>query len=242
MITAIIQARTGSTRLPNKVFSELAGKPLIAHVVERIRFSARIDNIVLATTVNPKDDVLELWAVQNNVKVFRGSEDDVLSRYYHAADKYKSDIIVRITADDPFKDPSIFDRVIEELFTKSLDFAYNNNPPTFPEGLDTEIFTFAALKRSFIEAKDPFEREHVTQYLYRHPELFKQNNITHSPDLSRMRWTIDTQTDFQMVSRVYRELYKPGEIFLMDDIVRLIQKHPEIEAINSHVKRSAMYS
>ncbi len=242
MISAIIQARTGSTRLPNKVFLELSGNPLIGHIVERIRFSVRIDNIILATTINPNDDPLEVWALQNNISVFRGSEEDVLARYFHAAETYGSNIIVRITADDPFKDPIIIDRVIDELVSKSLDFAYNNNPPTFPEGLDTEVFTSEALEKAFHEAKDPFEREHVTQYLYRHPELFSQANISHSQDLSNLRWTIDTQEDFQMASRVYEELYKSGEIFLMDDILALIQRNPGIETINSHVKRSAMYN
>ena len=241
MITAIVQARTGSTRFPNKVFAELVGKPLIAHIIERLRFSKEVESIILATTTNPDDDLLERWAATHAISVYRGSEEDVLARFYYAGKTSRSDIIVRITADDPFKDPMITDRVIGALRDQSLDFAFNNRPPTFPEGLDAEVFTFSALKRASAEAKDPFEREHVTQYFYRHPELFTQTNISHPSDLSHLRWTLDTEEDYQMVSRVYEKLYRPGKIFLMNDILDLLKQYPEIARINSAVKRSAMY-
>ncbi|MFZ4621893.1 MAG: cytidylyltransferase domain-containing protein, partial [Bacteroidota bacterium] len=184
MITAIIQARTGSTRLRGKVFADLAGKPLIHHVVERLTHSAVIGKIVLATTVNPHDDSLEEWGKNNSVEVFRGSEEDVLARYYHAAVSVNASVIIRVTADDPFKDPSVIDDVVNILQSEHLDFVYNNKPPSFPEGLDTEVFTMACLERAYHESHDPFEREHMTQYMYRHPELFSQRNHPHTEDIS----------------------------------------------------------
>lgn len=242
MIAAIIQARTGSTRLPNKVFKTLCGKPLIWHVTNRLKFSAKIDEIILATTLNTNDDVLEDWASENNLFCFRGDENDVLARYYRAAKYFSADTIVRITADDPFKDPFIIDEVIKLYEINKLDFAYNNNPPTFPEGLDTEVFSFEAIEKAFRNSNDPFEREHVTQYFYKNPNLFKQACLKNSIDLSYLRWTIDTQKDWDMTEIVYEKLYYTKEIFTMTDTLDLLKREPEIAKINSTVKRSAMYS
>lgn len=242
MIAAIIQARTGSTRLPNKVFKKLSGKPLIWHVVNRLKFSNKIEKIVLATTNNENDDILEKWAIDNDITCYRGSENDVLDRYYCAALKFNVDPIVRITADDPFKDPQIIDDVINLFEKGKLDFAYNNNPPTFPEGLDTEVFSFDALCKASKNSIDPFEREHVTQYFYRNPSIFSQACLKNQTDLSYLRWTIDTQQDWDMAEIVYNKLYPTIEIFSMSDILELISKEPYIAEINSTVKRSSMYS
>lgn len=179
MIAAIVQARMGSTRLPNKVLKDLCGRPLVWQVINRVKASRKIDKIILATTQNPNDAALENWAGENDIPCYRGSEDDVLDRFYNAARLFKADVIVRITPDDPFKDPAIIDQVIDLFEEEKLDFAYNNKPATFPEGLDTEVFSFQALERAWTEAKDPFEREHVTQYFYRHPELFRQKCLIH---------------------------------------------------------------
>lgn len=241
-VAAIIQARTGSTRFPSKVFALLANKPLLWHIVNRLTFSKKIDEIVIATTTNLNDDRIESWAIENEVKVFRGSEEDVLARYYEAAKFCEADIIVRITADDPFKDPVIIDEVIELLQQENLDFAYNNNPPSFPEGLDTEVFTFSAIEKAYNNAKDDFEREHVTQYFYRNPTLFKHKNYAYSENKSYLRWTLDTLQDYEMVKEVYHHLYKEGSIFLMNDIFKLLELHPAIAEMNKDVKRSAMYS
>lgn len=240
-IVALIQARVGSTRFPNKVFANLSGKPLIWHVVNRLKYSTLIDKIVLATTNNIFDDELVKWSNENNVNCFRGDENNVLERFYFAAKKYKADIVVRITADDPFKDPKIIDKVIELLIKDNLDFAYNNNPPTFPEGLDTEVFTFDALEKAYLNSKDGFEKEHVTQYFYRNSEIFKQSNYSNIENRSFLRWTIDTLKDYQMVQKVYDKLYRGNQIFYMDDILVLLEKHPEISKINQDESRSLMY-
>jgi spore coat polysaccharide biosynthesis protein SpsF len=241
MIAAIIQARTGSTRLPNKVFKQLCDKPLIWHVTNRLKYSKKIEAIILATTLNPNDDALEIWAIENNIQCYRGSEDNVLERYFRAAQNFKVDTIVRITADDPFKDPQIIDKVITLFEEEKLDFAYNNNPPTFPEGLDTEVFSFEALERAYNDSVDSFEKEHVTQYFYRNPSLFSQTCLRNPTDLSYLRWTIDTQKDWDMAEIVYNSLYLPNEIFNMSDILELIKRNPSIAEINSTVERSTMY-
>jgi len=240
-IVAVIQARLGSTRFPGKVFADLSGKPLIWHVIERIKFSKFINEIVLATTTNPIDNELAEWAQKNDIKCFRGSENNVLERFYFAAKKYDATVVVRITADDPFKDPKIIDSVITMLVNNNLQFAYNNNPPTFPEGLDTEVFLFSSLERAYKESNDDFEKEHVTQYFYRHPELFKQENIFNHTNLSYLRWTIDTEMDYKMVKKIYSELYLDGKIFYFQDIISFLNKHPEISKININVERSEMY-
>ncbi|MDD5096792.1 MAG: glycosyltransferase family protein [Candidatus ainarchaeum sp.] len=240
-VSAIIQARISSRRLPNKIFALISGKPLIWHVVDRLRRSRKVSRIAVATTTNPADDVLEEWCRENKIEVFRGSEEDVLSRYFHAAKAMGAETIVRVTADDPFKDPAILDEVVELFQKNKLDFAYNNKPPTFPEGLDVEVFSMAALEKAQAESRDQYEREHVTQYFYRHPEKFRQMNLANKEDLSRLRWTIDTEEDLGMARAVYKELYMEGGVFLTADILRLIKEHPEIALMNSGVKRSAMY-
>ena len=240
-ILAIIQARLGSTRLPKKVFADLVGKPLIWHVINRLKYSHRINNIVLATTNSATDDELANWANLEHVNLFRGSEDNVLERFYFAAKNYSADIIVRITADDPFKDPTIIDKVIDKLLVENLDFAYNNNPPTFPEGLDTEVFTYNAIEKAYFQSNDDYEKEHVTQYFYRNRELFKQSNLLNVNDLSHLRWTIDAELDYEMTKQVYNALYREDSIFQMNEILDLLNEKPEISQINLDVARSAMY-
>jgi spore coat polysaccharide biosynthesis protein SpsF len=241
MIGAIIQARTGSTRFPDKVMKELCGKPLIWHIVNRLSESRKIDRIILATTINDKDDILEKWAHENNVLCFRGDENNVLDRFYNAALHYSVGTIVRITADDPFKDPEVIDNVIELFEKKNLDFAYNNHPPTFPEGLDTEVFSFDSIKKAWLESTDDFEKEHVTQYFYRNPAKFRQLCLQYKIDLSYLRWTIDTFQDWAMAEEVYNRLYDIKPVFKLQDILELIEKEPYIADINLNVERSLMY-
>lgn len=241
-INAIIQARCGSKRFPKKVFAKIEGKPLIWHVINRLRYSEMIDGIVVATTTNPNDDSLESWCRGEDVKCFRGSENDVLNRYYQASLAFPSDIVVRITADDPFKEPRIIDQVIQKLLEGGYDLATNNFPPSFPEGFDCEAFTFSALEKMEKSTKDEFEREHVTQYIYHNPEIFRIGNVSSEIQLSSYRWTIDNEEDYEMVKAIYekREKNKNG-ILLMGEILEILNRYPEIVSINSKVKRSAMY-
>ncbi|MDR2384297.1 MAG: glycosyltransferase family protein [Tannerella sp.] len=244
MRVAIIQARCGSTRFPEKIFADICGLPLIWHVIDRLSYCTKIDKKMIATTINKSDNSLEKWAKEQCVPVFRGSENDVLNRYYRAAkslDLKDEDIIIRITADDPFKEPALIDKVIETVEKREADFAYNNNPPTFPEGLDCEVFTMQSLETADKNATDSYEREHVTQYMYRHPEIFKGKNISQSDDLSYIRLTLDTAEDYKMTSEIYQHLFKENHLFTLIDVLRLFEKYPEIREINSAVKRSDMY-
>ena len=239
-ISAIIQARTSSTRLPNKIFLPLGDEPLIWHVVDRLKYSKYINHIVIATTNNPNDDIIEKWAAKNQTDCFRANENNVLSRFYNCANHSKSDIIVRITSDDPFKDPSLIDEAIELLLSKKLDFVYNNFPPTFPEGLDVEVFTFKTLEESFFNCTSTYDKEHLTQFIYKNN--FKKSNISNAINLSNLRWTIDTVDDYNMAKKVYEKLYKKNNIFLMDDVLLLFEKHPYLKKINNNnVIRSQFY-
>lgn len=241
-VNAIIQARCGSTRFPDKVFADIDGNPLIWHVVNRLTYAKMIDKIVVATTTNVKDDKIEMWCNENGISCFRGSEDDVLSRYYNASVAYPSDVIVRITADDPFKEPAVIDAVVSKLINDGYDHVTNNLPPTWPEGLDCEAFTFIALKESEESTNDKFEREHVTQYIYHNIDKFKIGNVASSKNLSSLRWTIDKNEDYEMVKAVYshRDSQNNG-ILLLEEILDILARYPEITKINSDVERSAMY-
>lgn len=241
-VNAIIQARCGSARFPNKIFADIDGKPLLWHVVNRLKYAKKIDEIIVATTEKEIDDSIEQWCRAENIKYFRGSENDVLNRYYCASLTYPSDVIVRVTADDPFKEPKVVDEVIEKLLEENLDLATNNFPPSFPEGLDCEAFTYKTLEKMEKSTKDEFEREHVTQYVYHNPDLFKIGNVKSDRQLSDYRWTIDTNEDYEMVKAIY-EKRNPNStgILLMDEILEILERYPELIKMNAKITRSAMY-
>lgn len=240
---AIIQARCGSTRFPEKVFANLSGHPLIWHVVNRVRNASKVDQVVVATTTNTVDDKLYEWCIANSVPVNRGSENDVLNRFYETAKKFNARIIVRITADDPFKEPRLIDEAVNTLVKESADYVCNNFPPTYPEGTDVEVLTFDALERQELNSTSDYEREHVTQYIYHNPHDFKMLNLSYDKDLSYLRWTIDTEKDFDMVRIIYDNLYSSdNRIFHMDEILTFLKDNPEVATMNSDVKRSAMYN
>ena len=240
-VVAIVQARTGSTRLRNKIFLDIEGKPLIEHVILRLLPSKKINKIVIATTENREDDKLENWAKDYSLNIFRGSEKNVLARFYNCARYYNADIIVRITADDPLKDYRLIDKIIDLLITNKLDFVTNNNPPTFPEGLDVEAFTMSALSTCYINSCTLNHMEHVTQYVYENIKQFKFYNLKNNIDLSRYRWTLDTKEDYLFIKEVYKALYKKNNLFLTQEIYNLIEKNERLIEINSSVKRSIQY-
>lgn len=240
-IVAIIQARTSSKRFYNKVFLDIKGKPVIWHLIERLKKSNLVNHILLATTKKSSDFKLVEWAKKNNTDFFTGNENNVLKRYYKAAKKVKADIIVRITADDPLKDPFLIDEVISLLINEKLDFACNNNPPSFPEGLDVEVFTFNSLKKAYKNVKSDFDKEHVTQFFHDNQNIFKQKNLMSMDDLSSHRWTIDYQEDYEMIKVIYDKLYLPNQIFYTKEIIELIKKNPEIKNINLISLRSHRY-
>jgi spore coat polysaccharide biosynthesis protein SpsF len=241
MISAIIQARVSSTRLPNKVFADIDGKPLLWHVVNRLRDSIYLDNIIIATSENIADDLIQDWASENEILCYRGSERNVIKRYYDAAKVNNSTTIVRITADDPLKDFKIMDDVISEFLSQKADFACNNFPPTYPEGLDIEVFSFIALETAYENTLSAFEKEHVTQYFYKNVNDFKICCIENDTNLSHLRWTIDTSEDLEMTRKIYDKFESSKSIYLMDDILKILHESPEITEINKNVARSKMY-
>ncbi len=236
---AIVQARVGSTRLPGKVLLPLAGKPMLAHVVERTERADRLDEVVVATTVSVRDEAIVDACRSRGWPVERGSEDDVLDRYYEVAQKHHAGTIVRITSDCPLTDPTIIDRAVTMFSQGGFDYVSNTlDPRTFPRGLDVEVFSFRALERAWNEDRDPAWRDHVTPYIHRHPERFRLGRLAHDRDLSGYRWTVDTQEDFELVRRIFEHFRT--NTFSWTEVLQLLATHPDWNAINRGVKQKVV--
>lgn len=239
-IIAIIQARMGSSRLRGKTLAEISGQPLLGHVIDRAKACRRITETVIATTTSTNDDVLVEYVKKKNAGLYRGSAEDVLDRYYQAAKIHKADVVVRLTADDPFIDPAIVDAVIEKLLSDGLDYSSNKLVPSYPEGTETEAFLFTTLERAWREAELPSEREHVTPYIWKNPKSFHMDGIKYPKDLSSLRLTVDYEADLDFARKVYAELYR-GVVFGMEDILGLLERKPALLAINQKVQRYEGY-
>ena len=237
MSIAILQARMGSTRLPNKVLLKIKGKTLLELYINRVKQSRMIDKIVIATTIKSEDDAIEEIANKLGLDCFRGSENDLLDRYYQCAKEYQADIVVRLCSDDPFVDYQVIDRAIQIFKDNHVDFVTNHFEPTYPEGLDVEVYSIYALEKSWEEAKLLSEREHVFPYIQNHQDQFEIINFTQDRDYSHLRWTIDYECDYKMTKVIYDYLYEKKLIFLQEDILQLLEKHPKISEINAHIKR-----
>ena len=245
---AIVQARMGSTRLPQKVLRDIVGKPLLWHMINRLKKAKLIDEIMLATTTKEEDEPIIKLAKDNDVKSYAGSEEDVLDRYHQAARIHKVNVIARITADCPLIDPDVVDKVVKYFLDNDFDYVSNtcvgvrvDCKPTYPDGLDTEVFSFDALERAWKEAKLPSEREHVTPYIWKHSTIFKVGCIGYDEDLSHMRWTVDYEEDLMFVREVYKRLYRKGAIFHMKEILTLLSAHPELMDINRGIIKNEGY-
>ncbi|MGG1676527.1 cytidylyltransferase domain-containing protein [Neobacillus sp. NRS-1170] len=236
---AIIQARMGSTRLPGKVMKKILGKTILEHVVTRVKQSNQIDEIVIATTNKAEDDPIAIEADRLQVNYYRGSEHDVLSRYYFSAKENDADIIVRITSDCPLIDPVITDQIIGFYKTKNYDIVSNAGAEpsqrTYPRGLDTEVFSFEQLENAFNNATERYQKEHVTPFIYENSDkvYFYKNYI----DYSKFRWTLDTIEDFELITKVYEYLYHGEHNFYLDDIIRLFEVHPDLMKINAEIEQ-----
>lgn len=237
-VLTIIQARTGSTRLPKKVLLSAAGKELLLHIVERIARSANSGTIIVATTTNPEDDAIEKMCSLNNIEVFRGDENDLLDRHYKAAVNFDGDIVVKIPSDCPLIDPMIIDRVVKNFLDNinKYDFISNILPPTYPDGNDVEVMTIDALKYAWENAKLDFEREHTTPFIWSHPEIFRINNIsweTGQNYSNSHRWTLDYEDDYTFIRLVFEELYRKNPNFGLYDILSLLHDKPYLTRINN---------
>lgn len=236
----IIQARMGSSRLPNKVLKELCGEPMLKHIVERVKQCRLVDYVIIATTVNQEDNAIDELCEQMRVECYRGSENDVLDRYFQAASQYNPQNVIRVTADCPVIDPCIIDEIIKIHIDGGYDYTSNTLVETYPDGIDTEIFKYKALKEAWEKANLASEREHVTPYI-KFKSNFKRYSVERFPSLADKRWTVDTEQDFAMISNIYNALYKKNKIFLMEDVLKYLQQHGEIEELNAGIVRNEGY-
>ena len=240
----IIQARLGSKRLPGKVLKQLpygSGDSVLQHVIKRLKLSEKADVIIVATTVKLADDPIVELAAKEGVLCFRGAEDDVLERYFMAAEENNLDLIVRVTSDCPCIDPEVLDRIIDEHKSGGNDYTSNTMPRTYPHGLDVEVFTFEALKRAHDEAVDAYDREHVTPYLYRYGK-FETGKVAATGDMARpdIRVTLDTIEDYALLSAVFDCLYDENPFFGGGAIVRLFNEKPWLAIINGKIVQKSL--
>lgn len=242
MIAAIIQARMSSNRLPGKTLASIAGQPMLGHVIERARRIPGLDQVIVATTTDSADDAVASYVGGLGIPVYRGSQTDVLDRFYKAAKESGVSVIIRVTSDCPLLDAGVSGEVLDRFRGSggSLDYVSNVHPPTFPNGLDTEVFSFAALERAWREAKLPSEREHVTPYMWKHPAKFRLANVTGRSDLSSYRWTVDEAPDLELIRAIYEAIGDRPD-FLTDDILRLLEGQPELMALNQGITKNEGY-
>ena len=245
-VVAILQARMGSTRLPGKVLLPAAGKSLISHMIERVRRSSSVDELWLATSEESANDPLAAEVNGNGVAVYRGSEHDVLSRYADVAQRAEADWVVRLTGDCPLHDPAIIDAVVGFAIAHGSEFDYvcNSLRPTFPDGLDVEVFTRASLDRAAKEAVTMLEREHVTPFIHRYhdgPGPFRVGHFIGPADFSHLRWTVDEPADYEVVKEIFEALYPVKPEFGWMDVLALVTNRPELIMKNSGFVRNEGY-
>jgi spore coat polysaccharide biosynthesis protein SpsF len=231
----ILQARMGSSRLPGKVLMPLvAGKGALELMLERLAFAERLEGIVVATSDREKDRPIVELCRKKGTECFRGSETDVLDRFYRAAVAFGPvEVVVRLTADCPLVEPSMVDRVVERLVSTGVDYASNIHPPTYPDGLDVEALRFGVLERLQREVSMPKEREHVTLHIRKHPERFKTTNAACEENLSHLRWTLDTREDLALLQKIFEHCYPKNPRFGMKGVLAYLGEHPEVSAPNA---------
>ena len=241
-VVIIIQARMGSTRLPGKILKKVMGRPLLEYLLERLKRVRKASEICVATTTKPQEQPILDICFRMSVKTFRGSEDDVLERYFLAAQYLKAEAIVRVTSDCPLIDPVEIDKLIGYYLESSNKYDYMTSclQRSYPMGMDAELFSFEALKKAHEEAKSQPEREHVTPYIYWNPDLFRLGNVAYEEDQKDHRWTVDTPEDFELISKIIESLYPSKPEFSIKDILNLFQKNPEWKKINSHVRQKTV--
>lgn len=238
-VIAIVQARMGSTRLPGKVLKKVNGKPLLEYQIERIRRSKKIDQLVISTSRKELDDPIIDLCRELKVDTFRGSEIDVLGRFYETCEHYKTDVVVRLTADCPFIDPHVIDKVITYFLDHYPHYLYVSNTITrsYPRGLDTEVFTYEVLKDAYMNANSPYDLEHVTPFIVKRVSGAGISQVSYDTDESHHRWTVDTPEDFQLVTKVIENLYPANPAFTFQDLLKAFDRNPEWLEINRQVKQ-----
>ncbi len=236
---AIIEARMTSTRLPGKVLLPILGRPTLELLVERLRRSRRIDQVIVATTVNRTDDAIEAAARRVGAGCFRGSEHDVLDRVLKAAKAHGTELIVEVTGDCPLIDPETVDRVVDAFLQGDCDYASNVLKRTYPRGLDVQAFPTAVLDEVARLTSDPVDHEHVSLYIYSHPEKFRLRSVESGlPEkFLPLRLTVDTPEDFALIRAVYEALYPANPAFGLREVLELLERRPELAQLNQHVEQ-----
>jgi spore coat polysaccharide biosynthesis protein SpsF len=238
-VVAILQARMSSTRLPRKVLRPILGKPMLARQIERVRRASALDDLLVATSTDPADEPIEELCRSLGVGCYRGQLADVLARFHGAAEMTGSRHIVRLTADCPLADWHLIDRVVSAHEEGAFDYTSNVRPPSWPDGLDIEVVSAAALEHAFKEATDPIEREHVTPFIWRRPQRFRCHNLTNDVDLRFHRWTVDHPVDFSLVEAIYEDLHPRNAAFTSADVLALLARRQDLFEMNRSLARPA---
>ena len=223
----------------------LCDKTVLAHVVTRVKACSRIDEIIVATTTSPHDNCLVEEAEKLGVKWFKGSQDNVLERYYLAAKEHQADTVIRVTSDCPLLDVETLDQLLsyfqeENSNSLNIDYLSNSLKRSFPRGLDVEIFTYSALELAYNSATKDYEREHVTPYIRENPDIFSLHNLNNDDDLSYHRWTLDTPEDYELIKIIYDNLYDKDPLFGMGSILKFLGENPDLININTHIKQKQL--
>ena len=238
MILAILQVRFSSSRLPGKVLKPIMGKPMLAYQLERLARCKKIDQLIVATSDHPEDQAIANLCNELNISCFHGPLEDVLARFYLAAEKYKPTHIVRLTGDCPLADPALIDELITLHLEGGYDYSSNCHIPSYPDGLDAEILTYQSLKTIYQRAQTPAEHEHVTYYIHQHKADFNIGLLSRIPSLAQLRWTVDEPADFELVKHIYERLYLLNPNFSTNDILSLIEREPELTTLNTQHQRN----
>jgi spore coat polysaccharide biosynthesis protein SpsF len=238
MILAVLQARVSSSRLPGKVLKPILGAPMLARQLERVKRARKIDELIVATSIEASDTEIAALCAATSTLCHRGSLDDVLDRFYTAAKPYQPNHVVRLTGDCPLADWTVIDCVIDFCVDGDFDYASNTLRPTWPDGLDVEVVRFGALEEAWREALLPSEREHVTPFVHRRPERFYLGSFEQETDMSALRWTVDEPEDFAFASKVYEALYPSNAAFTTQDIFALLHARADLRALNADIGRN----
>lgn len=238
---AIIQARFNSSRLPGKVLADIAGRPMLQRVLERVRAAPGVDQVVVATTQHQSDNVISDWCGAHGIAVYRGSDEDVLTRFWECLQRYPSDYVIRVTADDPLKDPILIARALALCASApEVDYASNTLQPSYPEGLDVEVLKYRALERAAREATLPSEREHVTPYVWKHPDRFVLRDFAMRPNLSHWRLTVDKPNDLILMRAIFTH-FRDQPLIDCEKVIGWLSENPHLLDYNAGTMRNEGY-
>ena len=239
MIVGIIAARMSSSRLPGKVLLKIGEKTILQIMIERVKYSKTIDKIIIATSTNPDNDIIEKVCNKLEITCIRGSEEDLISRYKLICDQIKPDIIVKMGADSPLIDPLVIDKVVNTFLNGKYDYVSNYGiPKTYPEGCTADVYTVTTLNEAFQEAKKPSEREHISPFMWNRPEKYSFFRVDYKKDLSNYRLSLDYHEDFIVIKSIFEALNIKNPNFTLEDIISWLDSNPNIKKINSHISQS----